>query len=63
MRRAAAQAGVPLDVIDIDVPAVSELYARRLVLVRPDGHVAWRGRAAGGRPRRHRHRARRRRVR
>jgi 2-polyprenyl-6-methoxyphenol hydroxylase-like FAD-dependent oxidoreductase len=42
MRRAAAQAGVPLDVIDIDVPAVSELYARRLVLVRPDGHVAWR---------------------
>src|SRR6185312_3025408 len=42
MRRAAALAGVPLEVIDIDVPAVNELYARRLVLVRPDGHVAWR---------------------
>ena len=42
MQRAAAQAAVPLDMTDIDVPAVSELYARQLVLVRPDGHVAWR---------------------
>ena len=39
---AAAQAGVPLDVIALDVAQVSELYQRRLVLVRPDGHVAWR---------------------
>jgi hypothetical protein len=42
MQRAAAQAGVPLEVIALDVPEVSELYERRLVLVRPDGHVAWR---------------------
>jgi FAD binding domain len=40
--RAAAEAGVPLDVVALDLPEVSELYQRRLVLVRPDGHVAWR---------------------
>ena len=40
--RAAAQAGVPLEVIALDLPEVSDLYQRRLVLVRPDGHVAWR---------------------
>jgi 2-polyprenyl-6-methoxyphenol hydroxylase-like FAD-dependent oxidoreductase len=42
MSKAAADAGVPFDVIALDVPTVTELYARRLVLVRPDGHVAWR---------------------
>jgi 2-polyprenyl-6-methoxyphenol hydroxylase-like FAD-dependent oxidoreductase len=39
---AAAAAGVPLDVIHLDVAEISALYLRRLVLVRPDGHVAWR---------------------
>jgi 2-polyprenyl-6-methoxyphenol hydroxylase-like FAD-dependent oxidoreductase len=39
---AAAAARVPLDVIDLNVPEVTTLYQRRLVLVRPDGHVAWR---------------------
>jgi hypothetical protein len=39
---AAAAARVPLDVIDLDLPEVTALYQRRLVLVRPDGHVAWR---------------------
>jgi 2-polyprenyl-6-methoxyphenol hydroxylase-like FAD-dependent oxidoreductase len=39
---AAAQASVPLDAIVLDVAKVRELYQRRLVLVRPDGHVAWR---------------------
>ncbi len=39
---AAADRGVPLRVIDIDEPAVTRLYERRLVLVRPDGMVAWR---------------------
>jgi len=42
LRAAAAEAGVPLAVVDLDVPAVGALYQRRLILVRPDGHVAWR---------------------
>ena len=33
---------MPLEVVDLDVPEVTALYQRRLVLVRPDGHVAWR---------------------
>ena len=41
---AAAQArNVPLTRADIDSSDAADLYARRLVLVRPDGHVAWRG--------------------
>ncbi|MCC6777402.1 MAG: FAD-dependent oxidoreductase [Hyphomicrobiales bacterium] len=43
IRAAATSAGVPLDVVSLDVPAVAALYQRSLVLVRPDGHVAWRG--------------------
>jgi 2-polyprenyl-6-methoxyphenol hydroxylase-like FAD-dependent oxidoreductase len=39
---AAASRGVPLRRIDIADPALAALYARRLVLVRPDGCVAWR---------------------
>jgi hypothetical protein len=42
IRSAASAAGVPLEVVEIDLAEVNELYARRLVLVRPDGHVAWR---------------------
>jgi 2-polyprenyl-6-methoxyphenol hydroxylase-like FAD-dependent oxidoreductase len=33
---------VPLEVVDLAEPAIAALYERRLVLVRPDGHVAWR---------------------
>jgi hypothetical protein len=33
---------VPLTSIAISEPAVVAVYERRLVLVRPDGHVAWR---------------------
>jgi len=40
---AAALRGVPLAVLDVDAPEARELYARNLVLVRPDQHVAWRG--------------------
>lgn len=40
---AAAKArGVPLRVETIADPALATLYERKLVLVRPDGHVAWR---------------------
>jgi 2-polyprenyl-6-methoxyphenol hydroxylase-like FAD-dependent oxidoreductase len=41
--RAAKGAGVPLRVETLTEPQVHEAYQRRLVLVRPDGHVAWRG--------------------
>jgi 2-polyprenyl-6-methoxyphenol hydroxylase-like FAD-dependent oxidoreductase len=41
---AAAEARrVPLQVIDLASEEIAKLYERRLVLVRPDGHVAWRG--------------------
>ena len=43
MERAFAQRGVPLSSIGIADPAIATLYERALVLVRPDGHVAWRG--------------------
>jgi hypothetical protein len=41
--QAARQRRVPLEVVSIEEPAVVSAYERRLVLVRPDGHVAWRG--------------------
>jgi hypothetical protein len=41
--RAANLIGLPLEVIALDEPQVRETYERNLVLVRPDGHVAWRG--------------------
>ena len=34
---------MPLQIIKIDDPKVCETYERPFVLVRPDGHVAWRG--------------------
>jgi 2-polyprenyl-6-methoxyphenol hydroxylase-like FAD-dependent oxidoreductase len=34
---------MPLDIISIEDPAVLKAYEFGLVLVRPDGHVAWRG--------------------
>ena len=39
---AAARRGVPLQMVDLADPKIASLYERRLVLVRPDGHVAWR---------------------
>jgi 2-polyprenyl-6-methoxyphenol hydroxylase-like FAD-dependent oxidoreductase len=36
--------GVPVEIVDLSAePAVVDAYAVPLVLVRPDGHVAWRG--------------------
>lgn len=40
---AARRQGVPLEVVDLVNPEARALYEKRLVLVRPDGHVAWRG--------------------
>ena len=40
---AAAQRGLPLAVLDVRSREASQLYRHRLVLVRPDQHVAWRG--------------------
>ena len=40
--QAAEQRKVPLTCIELTEPSVLAAYERRLVLVRPDGHVAWR---------------------
>lgn len=40
---AAARIGLPMTVLQLTDPATARLYERALVLVRPDGHVAWRG--------------------
>jgi 2-polyprenyl-6-methoxyphenol hydroxylase-like FAD-dependent oxidoreductase len=42
IEHAAHERGVPLTSIKIETPKVLAAYERRLVLVRPDGHVAWR---------------------
>jgi 2-polyprenyl-6-methoxyphenol hydroxylase-like FAD-dependent oxidoreductase len=39
---AAAQRGLPLTVLDVRSHEASELHRHKLVLVRPDQHVAWR---------------------
>jgi 2-polyprenyl-6-methoxyphenol hydroxylase-like FAD-dependent oxidoreductase len=43
LEQAASARRVPLTVVDIDDPEAAALYQEPLVLVRPDGHVAWRG--------------------
>jgi 2-polyprenyl-6-methoxyphenol hydroxylase-like FAD-dependent oxidoreductase len=43
LQAAARARGVPLQVHFVEVPEAAALYGRALVLVRPDGHVAWRG--------------------
>ncbi|MDP4594342.1 MAG: hypothetical protein NWT00_07235 [Beijerinckiaceae bacterium] len=42
-QQAATAAGVPLTVVNNVEPDVVTAYERKLVLVRPDGHSAWRG--------------------
>jgi hypothetical protein len=34
---------MPLQVVTQREPEVLQRYERRLILVRPDGHIAWRG--------------------
>jgi 2-polyprenyl-6-methoxyphenol hydroxylase-like FAD-dependent oxidoreductase len=43
MVEAAAAEGVPLEVLAVDDTNARRLYEQDFVLVRPDGHVAWRG--------------------
>jgi 2-polyprenyl-6-methoxyphenol hydroxylase-like FAD-dependent oxidoreductase len=47
---AASMSGVPMTFTAIDHDAAAQLYERKLVLVRPDGHVAWRGDCAPDHP-------------
>jgi 2-polyprenyl-6-methoxyphenol hydroxylase-like FAD-dependent oxidoreductase len=39
---AATELSVPLTVFELDSPEARDLYERRLALIRPDQHVAWR---------------------
>ena len=41
--KAAASRGVPLHIVNVVDAHVASLYQNALVLVRPDGHVCWRG--------------------
>lgn len=50
LARAAAQRGVPLAVLDLAAPEAAGLYPQKLVLSRPDQHVAWRGDAVPADP-------------
>ena len=43
LEKAAASRNVPLCICDIADEATQALHERCLALVRPDGHVAWRG--------------------
>lgn len=43
LEAAARRASVPLALLDVEAPRARELYGRKLVLVRPDQHIAWRG--------------------
>jgi hypothetical protein len=40
---AAASRGVPMAVVGVDAADVAILYPQKLLLSRPDQHVAWRG--------------------
>jgi hypothetical protein len=43
MVAAARQRGFPLAVLDVASKEAAALYTTKLVLARPDQHVAWRG--------------------
>jgi hypothetical protein len=42
LTHAASRRSVPLRMVKIENEEARRMYERRLVLVRPDGHVAWR---------------------
>lgn len=43
---AAAGSGMPLKVVDVEADGVRDIYPEKLVLVRPDQHIAWRANRA-----------------
>jgi hypothetical protein len=43
LKAAARKAGVPLTMLDVAEPRALDLYQRKLTLIRPDQHIAWRG--------------------
>ena len=43
LTEAASARGVPLEIVDVDHADAASMYGKPFVLVRPDGHVAWRG--------------------
>ncbi|MEE8332957.1 MAG: FAD-dependent monooxygenase, partial [Alphaproteobacteria bacterium] len=50
LTNAATRCGMPLECVKLSEPAVKAAYGSALVLVRPDGHVAWRGDAPPANP-------------
>ena len=50
IERAADARSLPLSVVDIDDSNTREIYGCDLVMIRPDGHVAWRGSLIGEDP-------------
>jgi hypothetical protein len=50
LQRAAAAAGVPLALLDVPAALAPAVYRHRLLLSRPDQHVAWRGDAVPADP-------------
>ena len=47
---AADEGGVPLALVDLSPGEAGRAYAEKLVLVRPDQHIAWRGQVAPEHP-------------
>jgi len=47
LAQAARRFGMPLTVVRIDQPGLQDIYRSPQLLVRPDQHVAWRGRNSG----------------
>jgi 2-polyprenyl-6-methoxyphenol hydroxylase-like FAD-dependent oxidoreductase len=43
LAEAAAHRGVPMTLLDVDAEGAETLYPHKLLLARPDQHVAWRG--------------------
>jgi len=43
LAEAATEAGVPVSVLDVDAEGADTLFPYKLLLARPDQHVAWRG--------------------